>query len=74
MALENELTALGHLITEVINPANLKPGKLNNVFISECRLLANNEKERVKNLRPVGIRFPLTWLVKLILGWVKKWS
>ena len=48
MALENELTALGHLITEVINPANLKPGKLNNVFISECRLLANTEKERIK--------------------------
>ena len=49
MALENELTALGHLITEAINPANLKPGKFNNVFISECRLLANTEKERIKN-------------------------
>ena len=49
MALENELTTLEHLITRVLNPANLKPGKLNNAFISECRLLANNEKERIKN-------------------------
>lgn len=33
-----------------------------------------DEKERVKNLRPVGITFPLAWLVKLILRWVKKWN
>ncbi len=36
--------------------------------------VGEDEKERVKNLRPTGIRFPLTWLVKLILGWVKKWN
>jgi hypothetical protein len=49
MALENELTALGHLITEVLSPANLKPGKFDTTFISECRLLANTEKEKIKN-------------------------
>jgi hypothetical protein len=49
MALENELKVLERLITVTLNPANLKPDKLNDAFISECRLLANNEKERIKN-------------------------
>lgn len=49
MALENELKVLERLITVTLNPANLKPDKLNDAFISECRLLANIEKERIKN-------------------------
>ena len=49
MALENELKVLEHLIIVTLNPAKLKPGKLNNTFISECRVLANTEKERIKN-------------------------
>ena len=49
MALENELKALEHLITQESNPANLEPDKLNDSFINECRLLANTEKERIKN-------------------------
>ena len=49
MALENELKTLERLITGVINPANLKSDSLNDAFISECRLVANNEKERIKN-------------------------
>ncbi|MEP7239021.1 MAG: hypothetical protein ABI685_14175, partial [Ferruginibacter sp.] len=49
MALENELKALERLITEVLNPANLKSEKLHDAFISEWRLLAYNEKERIKN-------------------------
>lgn len=48
MALENELKALERLINVVLNPANLKSDKLNDAFISKCRLLANNEKERIK--------------------------
>jgi len=47
--LENELKVLEHLLIVTLNPANLKPGKLNDAFISECRLLANTEKERIKN-------------------------
>ena len=49
MALENELKVLERLTTVTLNPANLKPDKLNDAFISECMLLANNEKERIKN-------------------------
>lgn len=49
MALENQLMALEHLITQELNPANLKPDTLNEAFINKCRRSANTEKDRIKN-------------------------
>lgn len=44
-----ELKTLEHIITVVLNPGKIKPGILNDEFISECKVLAENEMEKVCN-------------------------
>ena len=45
--MEYELKVLEHIITVVLNPSKLTLDKLNDEFLGECKLHAENEKERI---------------------------
>jgi len=46
--LEYELKVLEHIITIVLNPSRIKRDNLNDEFLSECKLHADAEKERIR--------------------------
>jgi len=47
--LEYELKVLEHIITRVLNPSRITRDILNDEFLSECKLHAENERERIRN-------------------------
>ncbi len=47
--MEYELKVLEHIITRVLNPSRITRDILNDEFLSECKLHAENERERIRN-------------------------
>ena len=46
--MEYELKVLEHIITVVLNPSRITRDILNDEFLSECKLLVETEKERIR--------------------------
>ncbi len=47
--MEYELKVLEHIITVVLNPSRITRDTLNDEFLSECKLLIETERERIRN-------------------------